>query len=241
MGVLTYAEIVDEGQLLAGRDDNADASLGWLKRWLNAVAASWPWPQLQGESFGVELLAGRNYIEYGNGAGTLVGDPIGSPSYKVLKILDNIWLYNSDKTMRKRLRVRHQLTSSSDFIDPATNIGTPTAVRVFGDWETFGQWGLTFDKTADQTYLLTIPHIILPPAPAATSEIPWYPNDETMVQLVAFKNHQYYDGPDASNTAAAQQQLAGLIAQDRTRYGNAPGINDSLSLDPAVFKSRRLG
>jgi hypothetical protein len=73
----------------------------------------------------------------------------------------------------------------------------------------------------------------------AGSETPWYPNDETMVQAVAFKNLEFYMGKDAPTTQAAQQQLASLATNDRSRYGTNPGINDNLILDPTVFKSRR--
>ena len=73
----------------------------------------------------------------------------------------------------------------------------------------------------------------------AGSDVPWYPNDETMVQAVAFKNHEFYDGKDAPVTQAAQQMLASLVANDRIRYGSVTGINDNLILDPTRFRAKR--
>jgi hypothetical protein len=60
-----------------------------------------------------------------------------------------------------------------------------------------------------------------------------------MVQVVAFKNHEYFDGKDAPVTQAAQQMLAGLVTADRLRFGAITGVNDSMGLDPTFFRPRR--
>lgn len=229
MGRLTRTEIVSEGQLLAGRDDNATASARWLQRWLDSVAASWPWPALQAEAVGIALASGTTSLILGSATGGL------TPA--VQKLLDNVWIYDSTKTWRRRLRIRHQLSEPSDLTSLATAIGTPTGIRVFTP--TFGKVTLTFDPTPDKDYLLTVPYIGWPTALSGDSDVPWYPNDETMVQVVAFKNHEFYDGKDAPVTRAAQEQLAALVAGDRTRFGSINGVNDSIGLDPTVFRPRR--
>lgn len=226
MARLTVDEIVSEGQLLAGRDDNAEASARWLARWLDSVAASWPWPALQTELRDIALGAGEN---------TLVTSSI-TPAIKVQRILDNIWLYDSTKTFRRRLRIRHQLSVPADAIEADDVQGTPSTLRIFPlEW---GNWQLRFEPKADRDYLLTIP-VLAWPEELEGSEVPWYPNDETMVQAVAFKNHEFYDGKNAPVTVAAQQQLAGLVANDRIRFGSTTGVNDQLVLDPTVFRPRR--
>lgn len=237
MAQLTRDQIVSEGQLLAGRDDNATASAAWLQRWLDSVAASWPWPLLQDELTGVVLATGASSLNFGQSTGE---------SAKVLKILDNIWLYDSTRTFRRRLRVRHQLNSPSDRIGPPTNIGTPATVRVFqrrsptvAGAQGFGHWTLYFEPIPEREYLLSIPYIFLPEPMTAGTDVPWYPNDETMVQAVAFKNHEFYDGKDSPVTQAAQAALAGLVANDRIRYGATTGVNDFMMLDPSVFNPRR--
>lgn len=244
MGVLTVDQIVSEGQLLAGRDDNAEASRGWLGRWLNAVAASWPWPQLQVESYNFVLPAGTQHMAFGNNPlGSSEGGNENGPSYKVLKILDNCWIFNVARTARQRLRIRQHLSEPVDRFQNPSNlrVGMPSSMRILpanlGDDDKMGQWLLAFDVSPDQDYGLIIPHMKLPAA-INTDSYPWYPNDETMVTLVAYKNLQFYDGEDSAATQAMKQQLAGLIAADRTRYGSVPGMNDSFSLDPTVFKRR---
>lgn len=223
MGRLTRDELVSEGQLLAGRDDNATASASWLQRWLDSVAASWPWPALQKETVGVALGTGIQSLTIGTGTHQ--------------KILDNIWIYDSTKMWRRRLRIKHQLSNPGDSISPSTNIGTPESVRIFAS--TFGVWTLKFDKIADKDYLLTIPYLQWPTSLSSGTDVPWYPNDETMVQVVAFKNHEFYDGKDAPVTQAAQQQLASLVTNDRIRYGAIVGVNDTMTLDPTVFRPRK--
>lgn len=229
MGQLTRDQVVSEGQLLAGRDDNATASNSWLQRWLDSVAASWAWPTLHDEAVGIVITAGTASVTVGGGSGGITP--------KLLKILDNMWLYDSTRTFRRRLRLKHFIGDPVDRIGATDNTGTPSSVRV--KQTTFGTWILYFDVIPNQAYLMTVPYIFLPATIVSGSEIPWYPNDETMVQAVAFKNLEFYMGKDAPPVQAAQQQLASLATNDRSRYGTNPGINDNLILDPSVFKTRR--
>lgn len=231
MGRLTRDEIVSEGQLLAGRDDMATQANGWLQRWLDSVAASWPWPILQCEETGVPVAQGVQTIDFGAGS---------TVTAKVLKILDNIWVYSGDRTFRRRLRIRHQLSEPSDRVGSTNATGTPSNCRIFAKgYSAGGKWTLYFDTIADKAYLLTVPYLILPPAISSGTDIPWYENDETMVQAVAFKVSEFHNGKDAPQTQAFQQMLAALIANDRIRYGAIHGVNDSMALDPTVFTPRR--
>lgn len=226
MAALTRAEIVSEGQLLAGRDDMATEAAKWLQRWLDSVAASWPWPVLQDEYVGIELAQGATSLVLGAGSGGI--------TERLIRILDNVWLYNSAKTFRQRLRIRHQLGAPTDRIMAAGHTGTPQTARVFKT--AYGEWTMYFDPTPDKAYLLTVPAIVLPDAMTNDTDIPWYENDETMVQAVAFKVSEYHNGKDSPVTAAFQQALAGLVANDRVRFGATTGVNDVLPLSSHVFK-----
>lgn len=232
MAVLTRAEIVSEGQLLAGRDDVATQANAWLQRWLDSVAASWPWPQLQAEFVGMEIAAGQRGVGFG------AGNPDGGPTDRVLKILDNVWLYDSTRTFRRRIRIRHQLSNPIDIIGPTTYTGQPQSARIFSNTQQLGEWSLIFEPIPDKAYLLSIPYIALPAAMTADGDIPWYPNDETMVQAVAFKVSEYHNGKDHPVTNAFQADLAGLVANDRIRYGSVGGINDVLTLSAGKYRQR---
>ena len=168
MAQLTRDQIVSEGQLLAGRDDNATASAAWLQRWLDSVAASWTWPLLQTEAVGIALASGATSLVLGGGSGGI--------TLKMLKILDNVHLYNSAKTLKRRIRIRHQLSQPYErMADTSINVGTPSSARIFAT--SLGVWTLYFDVVPDADYLLTVPHLALPAALSSGSDVPWYPND----------------------------------------------------------------
>ncbi len=231
MARLTRGEIVSEGQLLAGRDDMATQAATWLQRWLDAVAASWPWPALQNEAIDIALGQGVPSLTLGAGSGGITD--------LIQKIQDNVWLYDSTRTFRRRIRIRHQLSAPADRVAPTTNIGPPSSARVFAT-TTFGQWKMYFEPTPDKAYYLTIPYLLLPAALTTDADIPWFPSDETMVQAVAFKVSEFHNGKDSPITAAFQQNLAGLIANDRIRYGAIVCVNDGMTLDPTGFRKRGL-
>jgi hypothetical protein len=225
MGQMTRLQIVQEGLLLAQRpaDDYPTQVGGWLQRWLDSVAASWPWPMLQVEATGLVV----------SGPSLTVGGGSGGVTAKILKVLDNLWLYDAPRTGLFRLRLRPQLNRPGDRLALSGQAGQPADVRVFE--RPFGTWTLHFNPNPDRTYYLSMSYIELPVPMTADSDVPWYPNDETMVQAVAFKASEFSDGKDASSTVAAQQMLASLLTNDRIRYGTVSGINDTLRLDPTRF------
>jgi hypothetical protein len=230
MGRLTRGELVSEGQLLAGRDDMATQAASWLQRWLDAVAASWPWPSLHSEAVGIALGTGVSTLTLGGGSGGITGD--------ILKIQDNVWMYDSTKTFRRRIRIRHQLSAPADRINASTMTGPPATARIFAS--TFGKYTMYFEPIPDKDYLLTIPYLLLPAKLTTDADVPWFANDETMVQAIAFKVSEFHNGKDHPVTSAFQQNLAGLLSNDRIRYGAIVGVNDGMPLDPTVFRKRTL-
>ena len=231
MGMLTRAEIVSEGQLLAGRDDMATEAAKWLQRWLDSVAASWPWPQLLVENTVVPVSAGQTAVPVAaavSGFGTLAA--IGG----VTQVRDNVWVYNPARTWRSRLRIKHTLGDPADQIGPTSDIGRPQFARVLSSGPF--AWSLRLNPIPNEDIQLLIPVQVLGARLSSDTAIPWYPNDETMVQAVAFKVSEYHNGKDSPVTGAFQQQLAGLVSNDRIRYGSVSGINDTLPLDRNVFR-----
>lgn len=227
MGNLTRLQIVQQGTLQAERDDADTLAAGWLQRWLNSVAAAVPWPMLTKEAIGVTVTT----------PSLTVGDGSGGVTAKILRILDNTWIYPSGRTARAaRLRIRTQLTDPNDRVYPTTTgVGKPDSARVFQ--ESLGQWTMYFNNVPDQTYSLTLAHIIQGAQLSSDTDVPWYPNDETMIQAVAFSTHRYFDGKDAPETQAVQEDLAAMFASDKLRYGAVNGINDKLQLNPTRFRN----
>jgi hypothetical protein len=205
MGQMTRAALVSEGLLLAQRpaDDYPTQVTNWLQRWLDSVAASWPWPLLQREATGLVVSAGS----------LTVGNAQGGVTPKILKVLDNCWMYDATRTFLQRVRIKPQLNRPDDRLPPNGAVGPPAEMRIFQT--TFGVWTLHFNPNPDKTYYLTLPYLELPAALTSDVDIPWYPNDETMVQAIAFKAHEFADGKDHPQTVAAQQMLASLLSNDR--------------------------
>jgi hypothetical protein len=230
MAQLTRLQLVTEGMLLGQRQDIAAQAAAWLQRWLDSVAASWPWPLLHQEAIGVPVAAGVQSISVG-GAGS-VGE-----TRKVLRIIDNMYWYTAAQPSPIPLPLVQQQSSPQDHITVPGNTGTPTRARLFNP--VFGTWTIGLSPYPNQAILLSIPYIVLPAALASDSDVPWYPNDETMVQAIAFKTFEYFQGKDDDQTQAAQQLLASSIANDRIRYGSVDSINSLTRLNPSRFKRAR--
>ncbi len=227
MGALTRAQIISEGILLGQRDDAGTVAIGWLQRWLDAVAASWPWPDVQREAVGIALPTPSL-------TGLILGNGMGGITERINKVKDNTWIYTTGGQNFFRVRIKNISNQPQDRIGPTGAVGTPQQIRVFKTGD--GKWTLYFYPNPDKAYLLSVAYWAIPAAMTADTDIPWYPNDETMVQAVAFKTHEFYDGKDSPLTLAAQQLLSQAIANDRIRYGSVTGTNDVIQLDPARFR-----
>ena len=98
MALMTRGEIVAEGMRTAGRDDLETLANVWLQNWLNAVAASWDWPILRRES---EVNVNAQTMDYGNGTNGV--------TERILRVIDELWWYTSDKSTRGRIVLRDQV------------------------------------------------------------------------------------------------------------------------------------
>jgi hypothetical protein len=227
MGVLTRGEIVAQGMATAGRDDLTVEARVWLQNWLNAVAASSDWQVLRRES---QVTLNAQQIDVGAGQGGILE--------RILRIGDEMWWFTADRNNRGRIKVRDQNAAPIDRIQPTSITGSPASVRILKP--SAGVARLSFEPTPDRSYLLYLNYQVQPSNMAADTDVPWYENDETMIQAVAFKTHEYADGKDAPTTQAAQQVLSGLLNADRYRYTIAAGQNDVIYKDPKTFpRSRR--
>lgn len=229
MGVLTRGVLVTEGMLIAGRDDLSARAYVWLQAWLDSVAASWPWPQLK-QSATVTLTSGSPSFTVGAGTGGV--------TQAILRILDNLWVYRSDKRLRQRVRIEAQETEPfSELYINSERKGLPESVRLFASTAgTFGEWVMLFDPTPDEAFLLSLPILAKQAALASDSSIPWYPNDATMMQMIAAECMKYDDGPDSPAYKVQTEQVGAMVTQDRIRFGQVVGINDRIVLDAAVFR-----
>lgn len=233
MGQMTRSEIVAQGLEEAGVDltykTQAETD---LNKQLQRIYDAWPWPFLVRRASGVALGTGVTSLAIGAGSGGVAA--------RIKRILDPIYLYNSDYSAAGTLRVRSivggALNLDENVMNPASFIGQSSIIKVRADTATFGKWNIIPGPVPNKAYLLAIDYIESPD-PIATgsggdSTKPLYPNDAVLCKIVecwALRHgkHETYQ--------SERDVLAAMIVQDRVTYGAVDGINDSLPLDGSVF------
>lgn len=226
MAQKTRIDIVNEGMLLAGRDDIADRANVWLQTWLDSVANSWPWPINTREKFAIPVAASTRELVVGNGNGGI--------TQKVLRIFDNIWGYSTDYRSRTRVRIKQFLTQPELLGDTNPAISMPAECRVTQP-AGFGSFTLSLNPVPRDAMLLVLDYLELPTALASDSSVPWYPNDATMIQYICARTMLYDNGNDGAYQAAIAE-TADMVKNDRMRYGTIPGQNDVMQLAAGVYK-----
>lgn len=223
----TVSEIVQDGLLQAGNTSLTARAKRHLLRWLQTQAKNFLWADLKAED-SVDLATGAESVSIGAGSGGV--------SVKIDRINDPLQIFEVDGDRVLNMNVVRIVDSWGEVIDAPNDgrgPGRPTKARVAAT-STKGEWELSFDYEADKDYTLEFSYYKIPDDPGDAEE-PWYPNDETMVQVVlAFglrANKEY------KAAAEADQILKGMISQDKLGGVTRPGINDSgPKLDPKVFR-----
>lgn len=234
MGALTAAQIISEGQLLAGRDDLSARALSWLNTFLRSQYLAWPWPFLFKRLKDVSLTAGTATLTLGAGSG--------GESLPIQQVRDPVKMRNSTYTLKSLARIR-QLVDGQPVIDPEydealrdpnTTRGIPSVIRVRASNSTYGEWTLYFTPIPDRDLLLTFDYIILPATITDTSSIPVYPNDETLIHRVYARTLRY--AGDLEAAAMADEEVRNMTVNDRMKFGGTVGTGDILQVDPSVYR-----
>jgi len=232
MGAKTMGTIISEAGLLAGRDDLEDEVLAWVNNWLRQTYLSWDYPFLHRSREALSLPAGTTSLDIGAGQSGVTPE--------IQRILDPVWVYKSDYSYKGQARLR-QLTGGNNtraedrIHDSSVGRGAPQQVRVRPHSSTYGRWSLVFLPVPDAAYLLALDYIELP-ANLTTAGIPLYPNDLTLVQAATTAALLFANGHDSPDYHDAMQVLGRRTAEDKSRLGSTPGVNDQLPLDGGVFR-----
>lgn len=226
MGALTRDEIVNEGQLRGGRDDLNTVLNVVLADWLDRAGRSWMWPQLTQRRSNIAVGAGVSSITIGNNVGGIV--------QRVTRLITQPWLYDSQRTTRTRLAFRSITDEPSDILDPVTTTGMPSLVTV--ETPNQDQLKLTFNVVTDKDYLLFLVTHELPARPTTGSAVPWYPEDETMLQLIEAETLRRENGVADPSYQAALANLTDMMSTDKTRHGQNQSSNALWELDKGVYR-----
>ncbi len=229
MGSLSVTSLLTRGGLRAGDDTLAAELLFALQAWLRKEAKAWPWPVLVRKATGIVLASGAQSLSIGAGAGGI------TPA--IMEIRAPIWIYNTAKTVRTRANIiqlfNQDVNLDETVNDATTNIGIPTSFKVRADSSTLNKWSLIPNPVPDRSLLLSFDYLELPADPA-TVDIPWYPNDETIIHAIKTFALEYGDGGD--EWLKNLEILASRVVDDRNRWGTVPGTNDLSGLDSSIFK-----
>lgn len=232
MGALTRAQIVTRGLLAAGNTSLTTRANEWLNSWLRSQYAAVDWPFLQKRASGISVASATSSLVVGAGNNGITD--------VIRRIHDPIYVYNTGKTVRTKMRVSTLLDgplSWDEDVRPDTAKGVPDRCKLRPVAGTEGAWTMVLNRNTDRALLFSFDYTYLPANITETSagdaSVPEYPNDETLIKCVeayALKHEK------ADNYPTERDVLAQMALNDRIKYGSALGINDTWGLDPKVFR-----
>jgi len=230
MGALTLSQLISEGGLLVGDDTQTVRAKIWFKAWLRKVYASWQWPFCKARVAGISLATGATSLTVG--AGTNVTE-------NILRIFEPLYVYTSDKRIAVEAPIRELLMQRLQFDESSrdTSLGRsiPTSFKLRAYPGTWGKWSLIPFPVPDRDYLVAFDYHFIPADPG-DSDIPVYPNDQTLIQAAKCAVLEYADGPASQAVAAELEVLADRVSGDRDQFGGQAGDGDFLQLDSSVFR-----
>src|SRR5512146_1424728 len=187
MGAWTRAKVVSTGLALAGRSDLTTLANDWLNASLRDAYASWPWPFLQRRRAGLSFPTGTQSLSVGAGSGGV--------TLAIQRVFDPFYFSTSDYSTRGTGRIRNLTGGSMDtdeaVFNPTTARGIPQLIKVRADETTWGKWTLIPYPVPDRDYLISCDYLEQPADLTSDSQVPQYPNDKTMVQMVLTSALQY--------------------------------------------------
>ena len=230
MGQMTRGELINEAFLLAGKDPASLTKRGrvWLNLRLRSLYKGWPWPFLMRRYEGLALGSGTTTLSVGAGAGGVAEE--------IKLIRSPLLVYRSDYSGRSLGTIRLVEGDFDDIGYGSTRIGPPDSFRVRANTTVWGRWDIRPTITPDRNYILAFDYQVQPANLVSDADVPIYPNDRTLVAGLMADALKYMHGPADGDAQAAEEEFSALAQRDRAEYGSVPGINDSLGLDPSVFR-----
>ena len=227
MGQLTTAQIISEGLLMAGDSSLTTRAERWLNAWLRSQYAGFAWPFLL-RSAEAALASSQNELTFGMGSNGV--------TEAIRRIVDPVHVYDDARTAYQQLRIRNAIEATQEQLllglQESQARGVPTSVRVLADTSLWGRWTLKFDRWADRDLTVSI-NFYIQPADVSGTDVPLYPNDRTLMKAVEAETLRF---KKADNYQNELEVLASMISDDRMKFGEVPGQNEDIGLDPLWFR-----
>lgn len=245
MGDLTRGQLLFQAGLAAGDDSVSTFARTWLDAWLKRTAKSWMWPLLKSRVRDLPIAAGAASVGVGIGYPTTIGNGVDSLDFHVHRLLNGVVFWRSasgySPNGRAFIRPFNSVDPSTDesVSDPLGRMGYPETIKVRQAAD--GALGLYPNPTPKVPLLFSMDVLLIPPSLTTGSEgdveVPWYPNDKTLLQAV--KVAILESGTSGEKSALFDDEsakLADMVSADREFDGEQAGDNEILTLDRSVFR-----
>ncbi len=231
MGEMTRGEIITAGLRKAGNTNLTLPAQTWLNASLRTQYKAWPWPFLIETATAVPLVAGST--------GVVVGGGNGGVTDKFYYPYAPIYVYTTDYTSRNTALIRQlvggPIGMDLSVINPATGQGLPCQFQISkASGQVYGIWNFIPWPIPNRDYLLTFKYQKMEPNLNDDGQVPLYPSDETMIEMVVAS--ALLDMKDYAAAQASEGKLHALCIGDRLKYGTIPGSNTLWEMDKGVFR-----
>lgn len=244
MGDLTRGQLLTQAGLAAGDDTVLSFARTWLDAWLKRTSKSWSWPLSKARVYDHPISVGVASVGVGVGYTTRIGNG-SSTLFHIHRLLGGyvLWRSAAGFTPRGRMLVRQLLVGDPDTdentTDPLLRKGSPETVKVRQGAD--GSLTLFPNPTPDRDMLLSMDvHVVpnsLTSGLAGDVEVPWYPNDKTLLQACKCAILEYNTSAEKSQLFDDEMaKLAAMVVDDRDFDGEQAGDNEVMAYDPSVFR-----
>lgn len=235
MGILTRAQLMEQGGLAGGNDQSKAFVRTWLDAWLRRTAKSWAWPVLKFRMEDVAVAAGEASVQ------------VGDVDLYIHRIFAPLFWRTPTYSSRGRILIRQIYDGDVDKDESNTlasnRLGKPTTckLRTVNIDQFGGAFVIWLDPVPDTAILLSLDTHVIPnnlgPTTNGDAEVPWFPEDKTLIQACKCAVMEMDAGGQVSQAFNQEmERLDAMVIVDRDYNGEAPGDNIIMGLDPSCFR-----
>lgn len=235
MGRLSRSEIIAAGLAKAGNNSAITTeAVRYFQATLDRVYAAHEWPFLV-RTYDVAIAAGQGAFLFGDGSPAPAAIPLRIQSIKRARLAGA----TNDSFQGRELPLR--LPSDLDpAAEPSWNDSTPgsapTRLLVDSVPEMPHQWRLTLVPYPDTAYRLRVTAHFIPAALVFNSDIPAYPADETLIEMVVAWA-TFYNADERE--AKVDSTIRPRVVADFISSGSASGRPGTMQLSSRFRVTRR--
>lgn len=211
MGVKTAEELITEGVRLAGREyDAADARpLSDLIEWLSSVALGWPWAECSA-SLTLTLAAGVRTALLGGTA------PVNATAQRITRIEFPLEVMYGPDILPDKI---YQEAYNKSYDEYDVGVGIPTKASYQRNILHTGNTVIVFNKKPSTDIRVHVPYQFDPSPDLDIDGTPWYPNDLTIKESIAYYTAKHHDGVAAEKTLKLEDSLSIMVKNDKLKFG----------------------